>query len=188
MRAFVALDLDAAFVRAAGDLVATLRQHEAVAGASWTPPEKLHVTVAFLGDEVTDAHVRELTALLGASPHAPLTLGIRGLDAFPAPDRAGALVLSVDEPTGALARLASSVGARASALGLPQDDRPYRPHVTLARLRTPADVRSLGARALPSSLATARTAALALYRSDPRDGYVALARAPDGSAQPRPPG
>jgi 2'-5' RNA ligase len=38
-------------------------------------------------------------------------------------------------------RLAASVAAAARRSGIPVDDRPYRPHLTLARVRDRADLR-----------------------------------------------
>ena len=109
----------------------------------WTAPEQWHLTLAFLG-EVADERRPELEERLAraASRHAPLTLRFAGGGRF------GSRVLftRVDGDREPLTRLAASVGAAARRSRIPVDDRPYRPHVTLARSRGDDDLRPLAAR------------------------------------------
>ena len=104
----------------------------------WTAPEQWHLTLAFLG-EVADERRPELEERLAraASRHAPLTLRFAGGGRF------GSRVLftRVDGDHEPLTRLAASVGAAARRSRIPVDDRPYRPHLTLARGRPGSDLR-----------------------------------------------
>jgi 2'-5' RNA ligase len=109
-------------------------------GLRWVPPQNWHITVAFLGDagagRVADLETRLARA---AARHSPMTLSLSGSGHF------GSRVLYVgvagDRP--ALERLADSVSAAARRAKVVVDDRPYRPHLTLARLRGPAPLREL---------------------------------------------
>ena len=56
------------------------------------------------------------------------------------------LFTRVDGDREPLTRLASSVSAAARRSRIPVDDRPYRPHLTLARTRENDDLRPLAAR------------------------------------------
>lgn len=127
-------DLDAA--------CAPLRQ--GAAELRWAGRELRHVTLAFLGEVAED----RLPALLprlsrAAARHPAFGLRIAGGGAFPAPARATVLWSGLAGDKKALGELAMSVAAGARRAGAPSPDegRRYRPHVTLARCRVPADLR-----------------------------------------------
>jgi 2'-5' RNA ligase len=109
----------------------------------WTRPEQWHLTLAFLG-EVADERRPELDERLAraAGRHPPLTLRFAGGGRF------GTRVLftRVDGDREPLTRLAASASAAARRSRIPVDDRPYRPHLTLARGRDGEDLRPLAAR------------------------------------------
>jgi RNA 2',3'-cyclic 3'-phosphodiesterase len=116
-------------------------------GLRWTGPESWHVTVAFLG-EVADGVLPELSVRLerAARRHAAPELAVRGSGAFPQAARARTVVAGIEAADAAgLAGLAASVAAGARRAGAPPPDeaRRYRPHLTLAWLREPGDVRAL---------------------------------------------
>jgi 2'-5' RNA ligase len=125
-------------------------------GVRWSEPDAWHVTLAFLG-EVDDGVLPELRTRLerAAGRHPVQELAIRGGGAFPGAERARVVWAGVvwagvqgDRPgLAALTALAASVAAGARRAGAPPPDegRRYRPHLTLARLREPADVRPLTA-------------------------------------------
>jgi 2'-5' RNA ligase len=112
----------------------------------WTSRELWHVTLAFLGEVGEDSLPGLLPRLeRAARRHPAFGLGLAGAGAFPGPARANVLWCGLSGDRKALGELAMSVGAGARRAGAPPPDegRRYRPHVTLARCRTPADVRSI---------------------------------------------
>lgn len=125
-RAFVAADVDDAILDAAAALAAELPLR-----ARWVKRGLMHCTVRFFGD-VGDDRLAELAARVASLPGAPIALRARRLDAFPKPRRAHVLVLDLEDD-GSLARIHAELGA---------EERPYRPHLTLARFKEPADLRS----------------------------------------------
>jgi 2'-5' RNA ligase len=104
----------------------------------WTRPEQWHLTLAFLG-EVGDPARIEVMERLGraAARHPPLALALSGAGRFG--DRV--LWTRVTGDVAPLRRLADSVRAAVRRAQLPVEDRPYRPHLTLARARDGADLR-----------------------------------------------
>jgi len=74
-----------------------------------------------------------------AVPGGSVRLG--GAGAFPRAARGTVLWLGVTEGGAILDRLAGAVAERTATLGHEPDTRPYRPHLTLARLRAPIDLR-----------------------------------------------
>ena len=127
VRLFVALDLP----EAALDALAAFRD-EAADPAVWRPlPEpSFHVTLAFLGHRDEADVARCVAALEPVEPAAPpLALGrVLRLTRV--------LTVALEDPTGGLASLQARVSDALAAAGLyTPEERPFRPHVTVARLR-----------------------------------------------------
>lgn len=105
---------------------------------SWVAPENFHVTVKFLGN-VDEARVQSVIDALhtAARRHAPLDLEIGGLGAFPSATRARVLWAGLIVGAAPLGAVAASVDDELAPLGFPREDRPFSPHITLARVREP---------------------------------------------------
>jgi RNA 2',3'-cyclic 3'-phosphodiesterase len=112
----------------------------------WTGMPAWHLTLAFLG-EVGDGPAAALGPRLqrAAGRHPSLSLSLAGGGAFPGPARARVLWTGLRGDHGALEALARSVAAGARRAGAPPPDegRRFRPHLTLARCREPANLRTL---------------------------------------------
>lgn len=165
MRAFLALPVPDALRRAARDAFEAL----GVARLGWrfVREEGVHLTIRFLG-EVDPARAAVLDAAWreAASSTGRLSLRVAGAGVFPNPRRPRAAWIGVEDrsPGGALAGLAARVERAARAQGFAPEQRPFAPHVTLARARD-------GARTIPSLerlgvLGDFVAEHLVLYRSD----------------------
>jgi RNA 2',3'-cyclic 3'-phosphodiesterase len=104
----------------------------------WTRPDQWHLTLAFLG-EVDDPTRADLSVRLGraAAGHPPMRLALHGAGRFG--DRV--LWTRVEGDVVALRGLAASVRAAARRARIVVEDRPYRPHLTLARGSEHEDLR-----------------------------------------------
>jgi 2'-5' RNA ligase len=110
---------------------------------------------------------------------SPLTARFTTLGAFSSPKRARVVVAELADPEGRIAALARAVALEAEKLGVPLEARAFRPHVTLARLKRPSDVREWLAHATLEPLRVVFDE-FCLYQSllDPAGGrYSVLARA-----------
>jgi RNA 2',3'-cyclic 3'-phosphodiesterase len=144
MRLFVAIAPPAAALDELDALAGPLRAGRQ--DLRWTDREAWHVTLAFLGQVDESAANRLLRRLENAARrHSVFRLAFSGAGAFPTPNRANVLWSGLSGDRGALAHLAESVAAGASRAGAPPPDkgRRFRPHLTLARCRMPADVTEL---------------------------------------------
>ena len=104
-----------------------------VPGARWVQPENLHLSLRFLG-EVDGGVAQDVDGALGRVRAPAFTLNLDGVDQFG--DRRTARVLWAGVVrTESLQQLHDKVDRAAVAAGLPPDDRKFRPHVTLARLK-----------------------------------------------------
>ena len=115
----------------------------------WAGQDKWHVTLAFLGEvEAARRHELEIRLERAAGRHPPRVVRIGPGGAFPSAGRARVLWAQITGEQSALdglSALAASVaaGARRAGAPPPDEDRGYRPHLTLARVRRPADLRVL---------------------------------------------
>jgi RNA 2',3'-cyclic 3'-phosphodiesterase len=141
VRLFVALAPSPEARSHLAEAVAPLR--EQIDGLRWTDPDAWHLTLAFLGS-VDESRLSALNQRLAraALRHSVLHLAFRGAGAFGGRRRARVLWVGLTGDREPLRRLAGSVGAAARRAGIPIEDRAYRPHLTLARARTPTDVTS----------------------------------------------
>jgi 2'-5' RNA ligase len=144
MRLFVAIAPPAAVLDELDVWVGPLRvrQHD----LRWTDRAAWHLTLAFLGQVDEPAVARLLPSLeLAVRRHHQVGLAFRGAGAFPDPGRANVLWSGLSGDCAALEQLAASMAAGASDVGTPPPDkgRSFRPHLTLARCRVPADVTGL---------------------------------------------
>jgi RNA 2',3'-cyclic 3'-phosphodiesterase len=144
MRLFVAIAPPPAVLEELDAAVAPLRP--AWPALRWTGRDAWHVTLAFLG-EVGEEASRALGPRLerAAHRHPGLSLSFAAGGAFPAAGRARVLWTGIHGDRGPLEALARSVAAAARRAGAPPPDegRHFRPHLTLARCRAPANVRLL---------------------------------------------
>ena len=99
--------------------------------------EALHLTLVFFGDVATESAGGLAAALAaGARSCAQFTARLAGAGGFPPRGPVRVAWLGV-EPAEALGALAAAVRAAAAAAGFAFDAKPFAPHVTLARCRSP---------------------------------------------------
>jgi 2'-5' RNA ligase len=141
------------------------------------PSENLHVTLAFLGlrdtAQVAEIAVAAREAVTGM--RAPL-LTPSGLTGVP-PRRPRLFAAEVDDEGGRAAAVAGAVARALAEQDLHEpEDRPFWPHITVARVRRGERPAAPSADDLPAD--AFETPEVVLYRSDPGPGgtrYSALA-------------
>jgi 2'-5' RNA ligase len=137
IRAFFAIELGESARRAAAGAARRLREGPGGDGVRWVRPEALHVTLRFLGDidparvaPLASRAARELAAL------RPFALRLGKAELFPTPSRPRVVALGL-EPAAQLAELAGAVERAVVAEGFAPEERPFRAHLTLGRVRGP---------------------------------------------------
>lgn len=136
-RIFVAVPLPSSATEAVTALVESVRADGVPGGGRdvrWVRLDGLHLTLRFLGPTLEDRIEPARSAVRAAAERsAPFDLSIGGAGAFPSATRPRALWLGVDDPEGALGRLAGTVNDALVTEGWPADARPFAAHLTLAR-------------------------------------------------------
>jgi len=127
-------------------------------------PELWHLTLRFLG-EVDEVGCDRVAREVDAADRGP-AFDVRwsGLGAFPRARRANVLWLGVDRGEEEAESLAAAVEAAVEAAGFAPEDRPFRSHLTLSRIRPDQDVSTVLEAVPPLGLAMPVDRAV-LYRS-----------------------
>ncbi len=119
---------------------AAVALRESAPELAWIPEPRLHFTLKFLGEQPDD-RLDDFQAALAhvASQHRELLMTLGGVGAFPNFRRARVIWIGVtNEPR--LELLHHDIELAFQELGLDVEGRPFRPHVTLARVDTPLPV------------------------------------------------
>jgi 2'-5' RNA ligase len=161
MRVFVAVPLDEDSRHRIAHLVSL---HVADMPGRAVDPEKWHLTIRFLGDveETTVDRIRHVLDETDLGPAFPMAWG--GLGAFPRSSRASVLWIGVARGEDRLVALSDGVESALDRAGIDPEDRPFRPHLTIARMRPPEDVRPV-VRGEPFPDVATRVDRVTLYQS-----------------------
>src|SRR6476661_4290808 len=137
MRLFLALDLDASSRQAIGREQARIRRAlKDGSPARWTALEQMHLTLVFIGqvDEPTAAAVaRDVSEPVRMHP---FDLSFCGLGVFPPRGAPRALWIGGGAGTLLVHELRDELDARVRRRGVALDERPFSPHLTIARWRS----------------------------------------------------
>jgi 2'-5' RNA ligase len=103
----------------------------------WVRPEAIHLTLKFFGD-IPEATVADIAAVAGASAagEAPFSFAIGGAGVFPDQRRPRVLWLGIDGDVPRLVRFQQELEGGLGKIGFPAEERPFRPHLTLARIKS----------------------------------------------------
>lgn len=107
----------------------------------WVNPDKIHLTIKFLGDIAEDL-IKPISMELDRTLERfqELDLGVTGLGVFPGMRRPRVVWAGLEGETRELVEMARSVDAMCERFGIRRDRRPFSPHITLGRLKIPSMV------------------------------------------------
>ena len=135
VRSFIAIPVPDQGIEALQD---TVQKLESDIGRSvrWVRFDGIHLTLKFMSD-IPAGTVEEVLEALPqvASQFPPIKLAISGLGVFPNTRRPRVLWAGLTGELEALSELQSAVDDMVGRLGLPKEQRPFSPHLTLGRVR-----------------------------------------------------
>jgi 2'-5' RNA ligase len=166
MRLFTAIDLPSDLLFRLERLISALRPEALI---KWSPLDNLHITTKFIG-EWAESRLEQLHDALASIPGRDLfDIEIRDLGWFP--NERSPRVLWAGVHGGApLAQLAQDLEQGLESLGIKREERPFSPHLTLARIKNPVPLHRLRQKVVemqPATLGSFRAGRFVLYRSDP---------------------
>ncbi len=137
LRVFIAIELSSALRGQLAAVIARLTQTTPLRSVNWDRPEKIHLTLKFLGNIPADdvSHIKDALTT-AARVVAPFSFAVTGMGCFPnlkQPRVVWAGVAAGDAPR--VIELQKSVEAELAQLGYPREDRPFSPHITMGRVR-----------------------------------------------------
>ncbi len=129
MRIFIGIDLDE------GIRGRIARFIEGVSGfapeARWVRPESLHITLKFIGEQ-KEEQVEAITQRLRRVEFPPFEIQVSGYGFFPTAKSPRVFWIGIRTDK-QLAHLACDIDSAVAEFGIAREDRPYSPHLTLAR-------------------------------------------------------
>lgn len=138
LRCFIAVTLPGQLKSAVGEVIIKLR--ESGADIKWVPYENLHLTFKFLGatgeeliDDIKAALYKKLFH------YAPFYIKIGGVGYFPEGRIPRVIWIGIEEK-GSLADIYRDVEEVMLKFGYPREARPFSPHLTIGRVRSPRRV------------------------------------------------
>ncbi len=139
LRLFTGLSLPPETNQRIANLLGELRP---AAPVKWTPPENLHITLRFIG-AWPDDQLAPLEAALSQVPASrPIQINLAHFGFFPNAQRPGSFYADVHAGPG-LADLGRAIDQALKPLGYLTESRAYRPHVTLARIKSGTNLNHL---------------------------------------------
>ena len=166
VRTFIALVIPEDWKEYLGRLEGDLKG--VMSGLSWVKPGNLHITVRFLGD-LGDSGVRRAGEAVrrGAGSHAAFLARLGAPGAFPSMKRPRVLWTGLAEGADPAIALANSVNRSLLEGGFGPADKPFKPHITLARVREHAEgVEAFGRYAPPPPPEPALLDRIVVMKSD----------------------
>lgn len=133
MRLFVALDIPNDTRAAVGKLIAQLAP--LCRGAKWVRTEGMHLTLKFIGEQPEGNTGRIEADLRAVRSSALVEMRFAGTGFFPDPRNPRVLWAGI-EASPNLAELAADIERRLEPLGIPREQRAFKPHLTLARFKS----------------------------------------------------
>ncbi len=138
MRLFFAVLLGEDVKRRVGLVQETMKRALAGQRIAWVKEENLHLTLRFLGEQDSSGLHRAIEAgEVVAGQHEPFRFVVRGAGVFPDRRRARVLWVGVGEPVAPLHCLAQHLERELRQRDFPPEDKPFRSHITLGRIKEP---------------------------------------------------
>lgn len=135
-RIFVALDISEEARKKVSQFIKKSRERFPKARVGWDKPEKLHLTIKFLG-EIEEEQLQKLQQAVEKTAReiAPFKLQISGTGVFPSTKQARVLWLGVDGDIESLRELNRILENKGEEHGFVKEKRAFKAHLTIARLK-----------------------------------------------------
>jgi RNA 2',3'-cyclic 3'-phosphodiesterase len=142
IRAFIAIELPQEIIAFIHKIQQGLRSYGFK--ARWVRPENIHLTLKFLGDINSEDIKKAGDAIISAAgENASMSLGAKGIGVFPGVKRPRVIWTGIAGQTKELADLQKTLDGKLETIGFPKEKRPYKGHLTIARIKGKVDAKRL---------------------------------------------
>lgn len=142
MRTFIAVEVPDAIK----DRIAELENRLKGTGTDikWVEPDNIHITLKFLGNVETHQPATIRDGLCEAlDPISPFALALGRVGAFPDLNRPRVFWVSIGEGKDELTATQHRIESELHARGFVREERPFSPHLTIGRVRSPRGLAKL---------------------------------------------
>jgi 2'-5' RNA ligase len=135
IRSFLAIELPKPILRKIEEVQGDLRLTRA--DVRWVNPEKIHLTLKFFGD-IEESRIDPIVKSIEkpVKNTLPFSLKVRGVGAFPQMKNPRVIWMGLVEEREALSSLQKQIETQLEEIGFQPEDRSFRPHLTLGRMRS----------------------------------------------------
>jgi len=134
MRAFIAIELPANIKDTVSKIQDRLKTN--LPKVSWVKPNNLHLTLKFLG-EVSSQQLDDINQITAETVKTITGFEIKldSLGAFPNPAFARIIWIGSQQLPKPLEQIVEQLETRLAGLGIPKEERPFRAHITIGRIK-----------------------------------------------------
>ena len=143
-RVFCAVEIPQEVTQHALNHIAQLQSKPSKAQVSWNREGKFHLTLKFLG-HIPQPRVADVSRAceIATSGRRKFQIVIGETGTFPKHGPPRVLWIGVDDMEGKLGQLHKQLEDACGKFGFESEDRPFHPHLTVARFRSPQGAREL---------------------------------------------
>ncbi len=160
IRSFIAIEIPPDLKSRMEELQRDLRRTDA--DVKWVRPEGVHLTLKFLG-YIQEEDVERISQAVGpvVSAWEPFEVSVKGMGGFPSSRSPRVVWVGVERGKEQLQSLQQAIETKTAELSFPSENRPFSPHLTLGRVRSPR-----GKAALARALEEHKEAEVGGFRAD----------------------
>lgn len=140
IRTFLAIEIPSHILKEIGSIQARLKGTlpEMI---RWVRPEAIHLTLKFFGN-VSEYDIAEISRIMEEKVNGirPFAFHVKKLGVFPNMNRPRILWLGISGDVDALILFQKSMEQKLHGRGFPKEERPFRPHLTVARIKEPKEL------------------------------------------------
>lgn len=134
IRTFIAIKLDGSLHNTLNEVIEKFAASKA--SVKWVAPENVHITLKFLGNVEEDRLPDIFSACeKAAEGFSPIDLEVRAVGCFPTLARPRVVWLGLEKGTEAVKELQRSIEHELEVIGFPKEDREFRAHLTIGRVK-----------------------------------------------------
>jgi 2'-5' RNA ligase len=135
IRSFLAIELPEPILRKIEEVEADLKA--AHADVRWVNPEKIHLTLKFFGN-IEGSRIDSIFKSIEEPVRGtqPFSLKVQGVGAFPSMKSPRVIWMGLVNGSQILTSLQKEIEAQLEKIGFQPEDRPFRPHLTLGRVKS----------------------------------------------------
>lgn len=139
IRTFVAVPISDSVKGEIADFLNRIKRSNA--DVRWVKPESVHITLKFLGD-VDPERIESIRRCAQEAVQSVRRFSVRlaGTGAFPNDKRPRVLWIGITEGSAELKQAASRIDEALCSFGFEKEKRPFSPHLTVGRVRSPKSI------------------------------------------------